>query len=168
MKKLIDTQYDDKRQLGEINIQEHSEPYVLESTEEMNTDASTDEEIETKIREERLFPFIDIKEVFDGGQIIYNWKRYKRVTAKIIEIRSEEVELECLVDEEKEIYQTKRISKHLFEKVSLIEGNYLLFNYYKKANEWRVEVLDDQRLFSKKSFPKIDFDRFEKSTLFND
>jgi len=167
MKEPIDTQYDDNRQLGEIDVMEHSELFILETPEEINTNAST-EDIETKIREEKLSQFIDLKEVFDGGQIIYNWKRYKRMTAKIIDIRSDEVELECLIDEENEIYQTKRISKHLFEKVSLVEGNYLLFNYYKKANEWRIEILDDQRLFSEKTFPKIDFDRFEKSTLFND
>ncbi len=169
MKEFIDTKEIDNRLLGEVDLKEEKTPNISDAFEEIETDEPSNiSNIEDKIREERLSPFININEVFDGGQILYNWKRYKRMTAKIINIQTNYVELECLVDEDNVIYKPKIIEKHLLEEVTLVEGNYLLFNYYKKGNEWKIEILDDQRLFLKNEFPKVDFDKFENSEFFKE
>lgn len=169
MIEFINTKDINNKLLGEIDIKEDKSTIVSESSIELKTDEATFiSKIEQKILEEKLSPFIDIKGVFEGGHLISNWTRYKRMTAKIAKIYETQIELECLINEDKEIYIPKLIARHLLEEVTLVEGNYLLFNFYKKKNEWRIEILDDQRLFSKSQYPEVDFDRFENSNFFKE
>lgn len=169
MNQFTDTKDNNSRLLGQPDIKEDTQPISVDPAVEIETDkVKAISEIEQCILHDKYSPFIDLDSVFDGGHIISNWKRYKRMTARIVKIYTSQVHLDCLIDEDKEIYQPKIVAKHLLENVTLIEGNYLLFNYYKKVNEWRIEVLDDQRLFSKNQFPEIDFNAFEDSKFFKE
>ena len=135
MSEYINTKDINNKLLGEIDIKEDKATIVSDTPVELRTDEeSFISKIEQKIWQEKLTSFIDIERVFDGGKIISAWTRYKRMTAKIVKINDAQIELECLIDEEKDIYTQKILARHLLEEVDLIEGNYLLFNFYKKIN----------------------------------
>lgn len=166
MNDYIDT-LDDKTILIDANDAESKDKES--NTEQLNVNIEeTLSNFEESIRKEKLTPFIDFEEVFDGGRVLLNWQRYKRMVAKIISIHETYVVLECQLDDEKEVFTEKKVDVGLLEDVSLLEGNYLLFNYYKKKKEWKIEILDDQRLFVNSSFPEVDFDRFENISFFKD
>lgn len=109
----------------------------------------------------------DFASLTEGVKLISNWKRYKRVPAKILEISDDFVLLECLINKDAGIYKEKRFSKELLDEVNIEQGRFLLFNYYKKGNELKIQILDNQSLVSDSEFPAVDFSKYEKSNFFS-
>jgi hypothetical protein len=126
------------------------------------------EEYQDILRREELAPFIKIEGREEGVKFYSNWTRFKRMTAKVIEIGEDRVTLECLIDRENKIYKKKIFAKHLLENVDLVEGKRLLFNYYKRDKEFKITIFDNQNLIPESDFPTIDFSQYKNDDFFKE
>ncbi|MBL7763395.1 MAG: hypothetical protein JNL23_08200 [Chitinophagaceae bacterium] len=108
-------------------------------------------------------------QIFSGTDavIFAAWKNTYNISARLIEHYDEVVMLECLIDKEEKVYETREYQSSLFLGYDLIIGSLFFLRYFERKNEVRLEVHNDPRLTSLDDFPKTDFKKlFNESKLF--
>ena len=103
--------------------------------------------------------------ITSDGLIADTWDSIINVEARVVEIRSETVVLECIVDADKFEFQNRSFEKNFFNGIPILEKYPILIKIFKRKNEVRHLVLSGQGLFDDSKFEIDHFNGLDLSFL---
>ena len=99
--------------------------------------------------------------------VLKNWKNVSNISARLVEVLSDTIILECLIDKENKIYEEREFQSKLFEGYELKVGSLFLLRLFERQNEMKLQVYNDPELTLVDDFPKLEYYKsFKDSKLF--
>jgi len=101
---------------------------------------------------------VDPLKATEGVKFVSAWQRYKREPGVITHSDEDCIKIEFLVNKEEGEYVERIFEPSFFTQTSIKEGNYIIFNYYRKGDDHKIEISDNQSLILDDDFPNHNFD----------